>query len=153
MGLLPDIVPPWVKLAAAGAAVATVAGAGAWTAHQIERPAHERAEARAAAAESGLRARAEEAKAQRGIDAAALDIVDHASRRAVDITVQGEIAAHAAEQAPGASDALPPDVLRSWAAGVDGVRDEARAARGAAAGPAGAGAVEPARPVPAPLPP
>ena len=149
MGLLPDIIPPWVRLAAAAATATAVAGAGAWAAHKLEQPARERAESRAATAESALRARAEEAAAQRGVDAAALDIVDQATRRGVDITVHGETAAHAAEQAPGASDALPPDVLRSWAAGVDGVRDEARRARAAAAAPAGPGAGEPARALPA----
>lgn len=89
------------------------------------------------------------AKAQGQLAAAAAAIPAAADRRALDITVHAEEAAHAVETALGAQGAVPAGVLSGWAAGVDGVRDEARAARAGADDPGGG---EPARGVPAPAP-
>lgn len=103
--------------------------------------------ARGRAATVQAQAQTHVAEAQGQLSTAAAAIPAAADRRAVDITVHTEEAAHAVETAPGASALVPPDVLAGWAAGVDGLRNEAAAAH---AGPADPGGGQSAPAVPAP---
>lgn len=143
---LEDLIPPpygWALRIGAPVAATVIVLGGCWALGRHAGVAHEAPKAAAA------QARAAGAQAQGRLSAAAAAIPAAADRRALDITVHAEEAAHAVETAPGAQGAVPPGVLAGWAAGVDGVRDEARTARAGADDPGGD---EPARAVRPPAP-
>ncbi len=145
---LTDLIPgaAQLKLIAAGVGTAAVLGGLSWIYLHGRHDAAAELKPKVAAAQ----AQAATTTVQGALTGQAAAIPAAADRRALDITVHTETAAHAVEQAHGASGAVPPDVLRSWGAGVDGVRDEAdraHAADPAAPHPGGgqpAGAVPPA---------
>lgn len=66
--------------------------------------------------------RAVTAQAQTAVVASAASAADHAATRTVQATAKAEEAAHDVQSVPGASDALPADLLARWRAGIDGVR-------------------------------
>jgi len=92
------------------------------------------------AVEAKVQAQAETktADAQADLNAATGQIMDRTHRTEVVITTRAQEYAHAAATAPGASARVPDDVLGHWAAGIDGLRDEAARTRaGAARDPGG----------------
>ena len=129
---------PWVAAAAALSAAAVASG---WLVHRLDAPSTRRAEARAVAAEAQARA----AAAQVRLDAAAAAAVDTARITETKAAQRTGDAAHAIARLPHAEDILDREVLSEWAAAVDGLRDQAAAARPPAA-PARGG--DPARAVP-----
>lgn len=74
-------------------------------------------------AASVQRAAAATKAAQAGLNAAVLQAADRAASRGAVLQHTAERAADAIQSSPGASAPVPPDVLRAWAAGVDGLRD------------------------------
>lgn len=71
---------------------------------------------------AAARAQAETARSQTAVVSTAATAADHAALRTVHVTAKAEEAAHAVQSAPGASDAVPADLLARWRAGIDGVR-------------------------------
>ena len=125
------------------AVLAGAALAGAVLMHRAEAPALARAQAGAAQAAGA----AHLAAAQSQLDWTSSAAVIADQTREADLARTTETYAHAVQTAPQSSQALAPDVLRAWALGVDGLRDEAARARAGPAPDGGAGAA-PAVPAP-----
>ncbi len=71
---------------------------------------------------AAAQAQAVTAGAQATVVTTAAKAADHAATRTIQATAKAEEAAHDVQTAPGATDALPADVLARWRAGIDGVR-------------------------------
>ena len=125
----------WAALLLAGA-VAT-----GWAVHRFDAGPLARAQARAAAAE----VQAAAAQSQTKLDATAAAAVETARTTEAHAAARTGAASDAIARLPHAADPVDPAVVAEWGLAVDGLRDEAAAARPPAA-PAG-GAVAP-RPVP-----
>jgi hypothetical protein len=115
---------------------------GATLAAHVEAPRLARARAETQAARQEAQASAAAAR----LNADAAEVVEVARTREAAVTRTAQETADALDHAPDAGAPVPEDVLRSWASGVDRLRDEAASARAPAADPGGAGA---ARPLPA----
>ena len=118
------------------AVLAAAVLAGGLLAHRADAPALARARADAALAQAAARTSA----AQADLTGAAAAAVQTAQGRETTLARTTETYAHAVQSAPQASQPLPPDVLRDWSSGIDGLRDEAARARPGAAAAGGAGA-------------
>ena len=87
------------------------------------------------------------AQAQVAVTTSATGAAEHTRSCEAALTTQAEEAAHAVQSAPGADAPLPPDVLREWRAGIDGLRQPADG--GGAAPASGADALRQPCPRPA----
>lgn len=127
-----EVLAGWLAITAG--ALAVLGGAYAFGHHAgvfAERPNLEAAQAEARTA-----------MAQTAVTGAAARAADAAAARTIHIHHQAEEAVHDLQAAPGAPQALDPDLLARWRAGLERVRADA------AADPDRAGGAEPAEPVP-----
>ncbi len=127
----------------AGLLALSLVVAGAWLASRVWGSKVEKAEARAAAAQGATRA----AIAQVHLDAASTAAVETARTTQAQAAAQTGAAADAILPLPHAQDRLDADVLREWAAAVDGMRDP-RPTRARATPPVRAGGAPRAVPPP-----
>ena len=114
---------------------------GGLAVHRLDAPSVAKARAAVATAQSEAAA----AAASTRMATAASAAVETARGRETAAAATTQETVDALAKAPQADQPVPPDVLRGWASGVDGLRDQAAAARAPTGDPGGAG---PARPVP-----
>lgn len=72
-------------------------------------------------------ARADAAEAQSDLNTGATQTVEHVLRTETFVRTQAEEATHAIAASPGADAPLPDELLSSWRAGIDGVRESTAA--------------------------